>query len=325
MRIKILDPSSFRKDASNTEIGPYEALIYSASFSRNYTFTNSWDDADVVLVASAGNMFGKHMLRFCRSEPYKRYRNKCYAISVTDVEYATLPGLYTSVKDEKFGVGYSAPMHYVTSNVARWGWDPLRWEDRDVPVSFIGSSATHPVRAELFKVHWPEGSVIEDVWTKGAKPWWSNDASFIRERQERYGAVMQRTQYALCPRGRSANSIRIYEAMEAGCVPLIVADEICLPSGPEWDRFTIRVSEDAVDFLSETLSNREDNETKGKLAREAWEQHFAPEKALDYLMVLLYGITQSNVDERNRIAKRNQIVAQVHAMLSRARQWTKGR
>jgi len=324
MRIKILAPATFRSDVSNTEIGPYEALQFSAGYSVDYAFTTDWDDADVILVGSAGNTFGKHMLQFCQSDKYKRYRDKCYAISTTDVEYPTLPGLYTSVMGEKFRNGYSAPIHYVTSNVARWDWKPLNWNDRNVPISFIGSSATHPVRSEMMKVHWPEGSIVEDVWAKGGKPWWSNDGSFIVQRQERYAEVMQRTKYALCPRGRSANSIRIYEAMESGCIPVIVADEIHLPSGPDWDRFVLRVKVDGVPSLGQMLLDMADGELKSKIARMEWEQHFHPKKAIDYIMVMLNNIRQTSAEERNGIARRNQIAAKLHAALSKARNLAKG-
>jgi hypothetical protein len=47
----------------------------------------------------------------------------------------------------------------------------------------------------------------------------------VREQQEReYIDVMEETVYCLCPSGSGPNSIRLWEAIEFGCVPLLISE-----------------------------------------------------------------------------------------------------
>lgn len=46
--------------------------------------------------------------------------------------------------------------------------------------------------------------------------------------EEEYISVMEETKYCLCPSGSGANSIRLWEAMEFGCVPVLLSDTLDL-------------------------------------------------------------------------------------------------
>ena len=51
-------------------------------------------------------------------------------------------------------------------------------------------------------------------------------------RRERFRSVMGRSRFVLCPRGKGTSSIRLYEALAYGCVPVIISDDWVAPAGP---------------------------------------------------------------------------------------------
>ncbi len=97
----------------------------------------------------------------------------------------------------------------------------------------------------------------------------------------------------LCPRGAGTSSIRLYETIAAGRVPVIIADQWVAPSGPHWEEFSIRWPEHRVRDLPAFLAAIEpDAASMGRLAREAFDRWFAPDVALSLLL--------DQLDERRR-------------------------
>ena len=56
---------------------------------------------------------------------------------------------------------------------------------------------------------------------------------------------MRASTFCLAPRGDTASSRRVYEAIAAGCIPVIIADDLALPFAKRlrYDEFTVRFSE----------------------------------------------------------------------------------
>lgn len=79
-------------------------------------------------------------------------------------------------------------------------------------------------------------------------------------------------------RGVATSSLRPFEAMKAGRVPVIISDQYALPIGPDWGHFAVFVDEENIDGLPALLTQYESNwETMGILARRSWEEWFSPE------------------------------------------------
>eukprot|EP00928_Gymnodinium_smaydae_P079646 TRINITY_DN63518_c0_g1_i1.p1 TRINITY_DN63518_c0_g1~~TRINITY_DN63518_c0_g1_i1.p1 ORF type:complete len:615 (+),score=55.68 TRINITY_DN63518_c0_g1_i1:214-1845(+) len=57
-----------------------------------------------------------------------------------------------------------------------------------------------------------------------------------------YAAVMSNSHFCLCPKGASSYTSRVFEALFAGCVPVILSDDVRLPfdSIVDWTKFSIR-------------------------------------------------------------------------------------
>jgi hypothetical protein len=66
--------------------------------------------------------------------------------------------------------------------------------------------------------------------------------------------------------------------MEVGAVPVIIADDIELPLGPDWETFALRVAERDIDTVPRLIERWEDRAgAMGSLARQAWERYFSPQ------------------------------------------------
>lgn len=74
---------------------------------------------------------------------------------------------------------------------------------------------------------------------------------------EEFREVMAQTVFALCPSGTGPNSIRLWEAIAAGSVPVVLSDTYRTPAPPElWDQAVVTCNEtpDAVRALPDRLS-----------------------------------------------------------------------
>jgi hypothetical protein len=76
----------------------------------------------------------------------------------------------------------------------------------------------------------------------------------VREQQEReYIDVMEETVYCLCPSGSGPNSIRLWEAIEFGCVPVLLSSKLELHPDLETNTELVQLSESKrslLDFIS---------------------------------------------------------------------------
>jgi hypothetical protein len=94
----------------------------------------------------------------------------------------------------------------------------------------------------------------------------------------RYGNIIARSKFVLCPRGHACSSWRLFETMKAGRVPVIISDQWVPPVGPAWERFSIRVRQKHVAQIPAIIERYEPQaEMMGRLARTAWEEWFSAE------------------------------------------------
>ncbi|MDQ2919268.1 MAG: glycosyltransferase family 47 protein, partial [Verrucomicrobiota bacterium] len=100
--------------------------------------------------------------------------------------------------------------------------------------------------------------------------------------------------FVLCPRGVGASTIRLFETMRMGRVPVILSDEWVPPVGPLWEKFSVRVAEKDFAQVPRLLEEREHMAVPmGQLARREWEEWFSPEVAfhrvVDYCLAIKEG------------------------------------
>jgi len=126
-------------------------------------------------------------------------------------------------------------------HVAVHGADPGA---KDLLYSFVGC-ATHPCREPIFSLpDRPDALVIR----RGDWHFYLTDQMQAGEKEE-YQTILSRSRFSLCPRGTGPSTIRFWESLQAGAIPVLISDDHLLPEGYEWDRCVVRVAEKDVDGL----------------------------------------------------------------------------
>ena len=82
-----------------------------------------------------------------------------------------------------------------------------------------------------------------------------NESDTDKERTIKYNKLLLDSRYSLCPSGSGPNSIRFWESLAIGSIPVLLADTLELPSHELWDDAIVRISENKLKELPTILSN----------------------------------------------------------------------
>jgi len=124
-------------------------------------------------------------------------------------------------------------------------------EKKDILYSFIGSDSYKPLRSEILNM-----TVDADCFIKEREVWHFFIDPDMREKQkEEYQDVLARSRFSLCPRGTGPNSIRFWESLQAGAIPVLLADDFWLPEGVNWQECIIQIPEKDVSKINTIIRN----------------------------------------------------------------------
>ena len=256
--------------------GAYRGLERSAQADafQIHSLTDDPASADLILFAElhgAGPYFEK-----VRKHPLvRRDREKCFLFSSTPYVIPFLPGVYTSI-ERRWATDRIRAGSYlgVSENEFVAFSEPA--EDLPWLYSFLGSTATAPVRRRLRALAHPRGFFQDTAAEQARVLRGEMRAAEMRAYWQRYAESISASKFVLCPRGLSPSSVRLFDVMRMGRVPVILSDQWVEPSGPAWDTFSIRLGEHELDRILPTLERREGEAVvMGRRAREAWDDWFA--------------------------------------------------
>lgn len=241
----------------------------------DHTLTDRPDQADLILFVESWE--ANWQLDTARHHSLtQQYREKTFVVCEQDLAFHALPGVYTNVGRASAATGRVRQGCYL------WMYDnPFVTDSAYAPedmhlYTFVGSLTTDPIRQALATLHHPRGNV-RDTSAQSEHVWWHADAAVKEDFQKKYAETLQRSKFVLCPRGISPSTVRLFETMKTGRVPVIISDDWIPPDGPDWDSFSIRVPEDKVSTIPALLEEYEsDAPQMGARAREAWETWFSP-------------------------------------------------
>ena len=77
-----------------------------------------------------------------------------------------------------------------------------------------------------------------------------------------YNNLLIQSTFSLCPSGTGPNSIRFWESLGVGSIPVLLSDELELPHHPLWKDAVLRVPESKVDSLDSYLRTISKDEIK---------------------------------------------------------------
>jgi len=126
---------------------------------------------------------------------------------------------------------------------------------RPILGSFVGSM-THPIRSHMCETLKDSKNII--IYGKQWSTTVSEDqfVSFIK--------LSLNSKFCLCPRGYGLNSFRLYEAMQLGCIPVIITDNFYLPWADEldWSKFSVLIHSTQLPEIENILLSYSDDQIK---------------------------------------------------------------
>ena len=263
---------------------PYYALkrAFELTAEGQASLTNDPREADIIIVCPRlkNPVFP---IEIFTSTIIRKYSAKVVIFSTDDSPFMTHPGIYTSLTlanahDSVFLGGLYPSVAFGERSTVVEVVDP------QYLFSFVGDVDTHLVRgrmAHLASTDW--GVQADQIGRKfyvvdSKSPSLKNMPTTVHDEvkyRHQYDEILANSQFILCPRGRCPSSIRLFEAMRAGRVPVIISDDWVPPESVPWSEFALFVKESDIDQIPSIL-HRESHSygRRSQLAKVAWNNYF---------------------------------------------------
>ncbi len=110
-----------------------------------------------------------------------------------------------------------------------------------------------------YNTHWTRKFIFDNYSSKNnniiiERKQWHFNGKNQKEEQEEYQDVLARSRFSLCPRGTGASTLRFWESLQAGAIPVIIADDMQLPTNFDWNLCTLQIPEKNINQLEQFLS-----------------------------------------------------------------------
>ena len=175
--------------------------------------------------------------------------------------------------------------------------------------SFVGG-VTSGLRQRLIK-HLSARQGSRGICCVQSGPWSQMfDRSGVGKKKD-FAESIRRSKFILCPRGNGVGSIRLFETLKAGRVPVIISNGYVLPSGIEWDKCAIRVRENNLHAIESIVDSHQDRWSSMAMeARLQWESNYGNLSLLDRIGEELQNISEeSHVSRLRRLQTRARATA----------------
>lgn len=220
-----------------------------------------------------------------RSEIFKKYPEKSLVLDFADRTIPRIPGLYATIPSylqqypiyEYLFYPYNYGCFDIENAIAAFS-------DYKYLFSFMGNVDTHPnIRSSVVNLS-HHRAYLKDT---------SKEASV-----ELFSDVLMSSKFVLCPRGIAASTIRVYEAMRAGRVPVIISDEWRENTVDEdWKEFSIIIPEKDVALIPTILEAAESKAIEmGEKARLVWKKNFSMSYGFHWIVEACLRIQKSRTD-----------------------------
>ena len=274
--------------------------------------TEDPERADCILFVENHLEIDPYFFKVLRSPLYRQYKRKSVLYHDADQAVTALPTISPSVERWQFRRGSKRSVHYVArkvENVAVNSATPQWTRERRYLCSFVGSSATHAVRRRLLRTPVEAGFYSDSA---GQRAW-----EMTPEQKARYEAdylrVTMDSHFILCPRGHGPCSYRLFESMQLGRAPVIIADGWVEMEGIDWSSFSIRVAERDIGRLGQILNDRKSEALEmGRTARRVWEEQLSPAASLRTLANAAFCLLEKPYSAADWLADKSQFVDRYH-------------
>lgn len=245
---------------------------------KAHTLCNDPESADAIVFIENTQFDDVMFKRLRNHDLVSQFPNKVFMYNEMDRPWDVLPGLYTCMTRKQMNEASQRPFSYLSSLNKHV---PLVYEknaEREWLYSFVGAMS-HASRRQVMRLP-TEGAFLKD--TSGFNVW-NTSPEELDLRSQEYANVLGSSKFVLCPRGIGTSSIRLYETLEAGRVPVIIADQWVPPEETDWS-FAIQIRENRIKAIPAILkSHAHEAIERGEAARTAWLANYAPDKLFNTL------------------------------------------
>lgn len=233
----------------------------------------------VLLVPSFNPAYERYAQHLLDDAVVMRHFDRCFVFDTADRPADYLRGCYVSMPAKRFDDARHRAIGFLHHDDRPETAEAM--ETQPIRLFSFRGAASHPVRRRIVA---QLGGTSEGAVTLTGK--WLN---YSDEEQQVFWRELGQSRFVLCPRGLGTSSVRVQETMQAGRVPVIIADGWVPPSGPEWPAFSLRVAEREVAGIPDLLRRRADDAAEmGRIARATWERYYEPASAfVPWLLTLL--------------------------------------
>ena len=139
--------------------------------------------------------------------------------------------------------------------------------ERELLYSFIGAYNPNiyisKVRENLYSMNHPSNTIVEN-----SNGWFYENVVYSKKQNskgeyettdeydnntEKYNKVLLNSRYSLCPSGSGPNTIRFWESLGCGAIPVLLSNTLELPENKLWDEAIVRVDEKDFKKIPEIL------------------------------------------------------------------------
>lgn len=222
-----------------------------------------------------------------------QHPDKVFMYNEMDRPWDLLPGLYCCMTRKHLNLKRHRAFAYLSTP------NPFIGEIHKQPIeprwlySFMGSMS-HACRRPIMRLKSSDG-YVRDTSDFNV---WRTDSREMEIRGKEYADILAASQFVLCPRGIGTSSIRLYETLEAGRVPVIISDHWVPPPETDWG-FAIQVEERRIASIPGLLKTLDgESRDRGAAAREAWLHSYAPDTLFNTVGDSIESLLYLNSDDR---------------------------
>lgn len=202
-----------------------------------------------------------------------RFADKVFMYNEMDRPWNVLPGLYTCMTRKHMNEGNQRAFAYLSTPNKHVSSIYDANAERTWLYSFMGAMS-HASRRQVMRLP-NEQAFLKDTSDFNV---WNTSPQELDQRAQDYANVLGSSKFVLCPRGIGTSSIRLYETLEAGRVPVIIADQWVPPEETDWS-FAIQIRENRIKAIPSILKSHTDESIeRGDAARNAWLANYSPDK-----------------------------------------------
>ena len=166
--------------------------------------------------------------------------------------------------------------------------DEFPRHEATIDFSFLGAM-TAGVRVRMVE-HFCQSESLHNAIVRASerRPWVFSDEAraqkSIRSEKIAFASLLRRSKFVLCPRGYGTGSFRMFEAMQAGRVPVIISDAYVRPAGIDWESCSLTIPEGRIAEIPALIQSRMDDwDILATNARKVWEDNFSPRHVMDFM------------------------------------------